>query len=207
LSAARLAFVAPAIAIGVACAIEGCAAVLGVESLTGADAGAEASVDAAPQSDAAAGETSQDGCALSWTTSSGGLVPQGAVPNHAANDASVTLYPCRAPSDGGVIPGKLLPAWGCYVADTSTFRGSDYEVLVASSCALAWLPSNNGIAPAGAIVCGSDGMGPLYCCRAGDSATNPNELGHMGFSTNHACAYEYGGQTVTTGDFYVLSQQ
>jgi hypothetical protein len=196
---ARAAVAVSACAIAIA-SIAACADIIGVESLSGSDASTDAS-DASP-TDAGA----SDACTLTWIPSSSGTIPPGAVGNNKPQDAAVTIYVCRATVEAGTLPGKLLPGWGCYLADNDSFHSTGYEVLVPSKCTLAWVASINGIAPNGAVVCGMDSQGALYACRTSDTATDPGELGHYGWSTNHTCAYTLGNMTLVSTDFQVLAQ-
>jgi hypothetical protein len=213
-----------ATAIAAAWLVVGCADLLGVEPLSGAvdasvapDAGADApAIDTggpapvdggardAPTNDV--GDAGSDACTLTWIASSSGVVPPGAVPANPSPDATVKIYVCRASSDAGLIPGKLLPAWGCYTADAVQFHATDYEVLVPSGCSLDWSPPLNGIAPVGAVVCGNDSQGVLYSCRTSDAAADQGEIGHMGWSTAHQCAYTLSGNLLQTDAYDVLAQ-
>jgi hypothetical protein len=184
-------------------AVASCADIIGVETLTGADA---STADGASDGDDGASDASTPACALTWVASSGGVVPPGAVPSNPSDAVAVTIYVCRARTDAGLVPGKLLPAWGCYIADPSPFHGNDYEVLVPSHCVVTWTRAFNGIAPGGAIQCGSDSQGPLFACRTSDTSSDPGEIGHMGFSTDHTCSYTLGSSVLSASDFEVLSQ-
>lgn len=186
----------------VALASTGCADILGVESLSGIDAGIDASDAAA---DAAAAADASPECSLAWIDAGGGAVPSGAVASE-KSDGGVVIYVCRAKSGSDLVPGKLLPAWYCYYSDGQGEPHADpYEVLVPSGCAVAWGAAPGGIAPPAAVVCGHDSQGALYACKVGPSGMYPNELGHMGLGTNHECVYSYGGASLSTGDFTVLT--
>ncbi len=177
-----------------------CADLIGVESLSGVDGG----IDAAP--DAALADTNA-ACDIAWIDAVSGAVPSGAVPS-SISDAGPTLFVCRASSESDTIPGKLLPAWGCYYSDGQTEHlASTYQVLVPSRCTIGWAGAPGGIAPPNAIACGRDARGALYACRVGPSADHPRELGHMGWGTNHTCVYSYGGASLGTSDFEVLTAQ
>jgi hypothetical protein len=177
-----------------------CADLLGVEPLSGSDAAPSAASDAGvlPES---------GGCVITWVDASGGAVPVGAVPNPVPG-SSAELYVCRVSSPTlGVLPGKLLPGWDCYYGDgRSELISQEYEVLVPAQCSLAWEPAPTGVAPVGALVCGEDPDGGiLYSCRVGTAGADPGELGHVGWSTGHACVYSLSGQSLSTGDFDVLT--
>jgi hypothetical protein len=177
----------------------GCADLIGVETLTGRDAGSD--VDSAV-ADAGA---EADSCAVAWVGAANGDVPQGAVADY-VRDGGATIYVCRAPSGTDAVPGKLLSSWGCFYSDGQAEQlASTYEVLVPSaSCAVAWAPAPGSIAPPYAIECGHDTHGALYSCRVA-SGPDSHELGHMGWGTSHACVYSLSGMSITTSDFEILT--
>lgn len=190
------------LAAGLALATLSCADLLGVEPLTAGDA--DAAVADAGQPDAAS-DAAAPACSVAWVDAISGQVPAGAVAN-AISDAGPTIFICRAQSGNDSLPGKLLPAWGCYYSDGQSEKlAASYQVLVPSRCAVDWAPAPSGIAPPGALECGHDAQGALYACRVGPSGPDPRELGHMGWGTSHACVYSLGGSSLSTGTFEVLT--
>lgn len=195
-------------------ALAACASLLGVEPLAGeteggADAGdnaPEASVSPDASSDALlADETSpSSGCSYAWVVADGGDVPANAIPNRSA-DAGIVIYVCRATEGTDVIPGKLLPGWGCY-AVTSAMTGpyARYEVLVQTQCDVGWPYAYNGILPPDSLPSGHDSQGSLYACRV-DQGPDVGELGHVGLSTNHLCSYTLSDMRLTTGTLDILT--
>src|SRR5579859_658722 len=144
--------------------LAGCAGLLGVEPLSGDDAGENTGTDAPAESgplDAGALE-----CGAVWVDASGGFVPPGAVNAEPVDAQTVTIYVCRASAGSDVIPGKLRPDYGCYYggpdAEVLTL---DYQVLVPAACTVGWAAAPDGVTPAYAVPCGSDSQGDLYSCR------------------------------------------
>jgi hypothetical protein len=182
--------------------LAGCADLLDVQELSGIDAGGDA--------DAGGGATdgqpdvgASPACDAAWIGASSGAVPPGAVAN-APPDAGFAIYVCRASVGDASLPGKLLVSWGCYWGTDDGAPASNYEVLVPAGCNVAWSPTTNGLAPQGAFICGEDSQGPLYACRVEPPGGYAGELGFMGWSTNHACAYSYGSQALSSTSFDVL---
>lgn len=206
-----------ALVVVAAASLAGCAGLIGFEPLSGSDAGPDASAtttDAGADADvgvpgpADATTLPEASCVIAWVDASGGQVPPGAVPNEAVGDSGIAIYICRVSSPTlGLVPGKLLPSWACYYGDgVSEQLSQDYQVLVPTGCPVDWAYAPYGIAPADALVCGQDLEGGIfYSCRVTDAGAMPGELGHMGWSTNHQCVYSYGGQSLTTGTFDVLT--
>jgi hypothetical protein len=206
-----LAAAAPAVA---------CASLLGVEPLTGTDGGSEAGADASPAEGAVSSDASgadavdagaaeaPDGvaiCVKAWIDASGGDVPPGSVNSEPLGEAGLAIYVCRVDAGGAVVPGKLLPTYGCYYSDgTTELLVHDYQALVPSGCAVAWKASPGGVTPANALACGQDDAGDLFSCRV-EEGTYVGELGHMGWGTNHTCFYDYGTQALTASVFDVLT--
>jgi hypothetical protein len=182
-----------AILVGLSLAVvAGCADLIGVQSLTAGDGGADA------------------GCQPTWVAASGGSIPPGTVPDGPL-DAGFVDYVCRVTTDGGaVLPGKLLSPWGCYYADDDGGEqlAATYEALVPTGCDAEWVLAPNGvILTSTALVCGHDWEGgALYSCQAvQDDGGATGNLGRMGWSTNHQCVYTLSGQALTTGTFDVLA--
>jgi hypothetical protein len=162
-----------------------CAAVLGVEPLTGDGADADA------------------GCAV-WVDASGGIVPPGAVNADPIDAHTVTIYVCRVPSGSDLIPGKLRPDYGCYYGqvDAGEELSNDYQVLVPpAGCTASWGYAPAGAAPANALVTGQDSQGALYSCKVIQPASDEGELGHAGHGTSHNCIYSLSGVSLTSTDF------
>jgi hypothetical protein len=178
--------------------VAGCAGLLGVTTLTAGDGG----------SDAEAG-SSEASCSTAWIDGAAGYVPPGAINSEPLGDAGIAIYVCRTPSGSDVIPGKLLPGWGCYFGDGSTevLARADYQVLVAADCAVAWQAAPAGVVPGGAFPCGQDSQGILYSCRVEQPGAYVGELGHMGWGTNHQCVYDYASQSLSTDVFDLLTVQ
>jgi len=199
----------------------GCAGLIGVQSLSGSDGGADAgSTDAGidravsdgwPADRSSADVPSVDGpsCQPTWVAASGGVVPQGTVPDGPL-DAGFIDYVCRVTTDGAVLPGKLLSPWGCYYAndDGGEMLSLNYEALLPTGCTAEWVPAPSGVTTSAALVCGQDEGGPLYSCQAAVQGTGATgNLGRMGWSTNHLCLYTLSGQALTTDTFDVLDMQ
>jgi hypothetical protein len=173
-----------------------CAALIGVEPLSGDDAGVDAG---ASMPDA--------GCAV-WADASGGYVPPGAVNAEPIDAQNVTIYVCRTPSGSDLIPGKLRPNYGCYFGDGDAEVFSlDYQVLVPAGCSAAWIYAPDGVTPANVVACGHDSQGSLYSCRVTQPAMDKGELGHMGWGTNHQCIYSLSGVSLVSTVFDVLALQ
>jgi hypothetical protein len=171
--------------------LAGCADLLGVQELSGADAG------------------EAFGCDAVWVDGSVGEVPPGAVPNGPL-DASFVDYVCRVWSGSAAIPGKLLSPWYCYYGDGSgEVTAAYYQVLVPTGCAVAWQLAPAGVTPPGTLRCGQDSQGlPLYSCRAEhEGGGGSGDLGYMGWSTNHTCVYSNAGQSHSIDTFDVLTVQ
>jgi hypothetical protein len=216
-------------AVVTAALVAGCASLLGVTPLTeddagpagesgatGSDGGPDAargadgtSADAAEAADAMVAADATSGCSAVWTDGAAGTVPTGAIPSEPPGEAGIAIYVCRTPSGSDMVPGKLLPGWGCYYGDGSAevLTRAGYEVLVASGCTIAWQPSRAGIVPTYAFPCGQDSQGVLYSCRVQepDGGVGEGELGHMGWGTNHQCVYDYSGQSLSAVVFDVLT--
>jgi hypothetical protein len=177
--------------------LAGCADLLGVETLSGDDAGSDAA--------GASGEAA--GCNAGWVDASAGYVPPGAVPNKPLGEGGIAIFVCHAQSGSDVIPGKLLPNYGCYYGDgTKELLTRDYQVLVPIGCAVDWIPSPTGVVQAGAVACGQDSQGTFYSCRVEQADRDVGELGHMGWGTNHQCVYSLSGYSLTADVFDVLTQ-
>ena len=184
-------------------ATAGCADLLGVESLSGVDAG-DAAADAADAGADASMDAGDAGCTTSWVKASGGQVPPGAIAAP-MGDAAISFV-CRVTIGNDLVPGKLLTTWGCYYGDAQgEHLAGDYEVLVPRSCAVAWSPAPGGLPPGSALECGRDSQGALYSCALSPSEAHPGELGHMGWSTSHQCLYSYGGASISSTSFSVLT--
>jgi hypothetical protein len=177
--------------------VAGCAALIGVEPLSG-DAGAGAGAE---------GSVLDAGCAV-WADASGGYVPPGAINADPIDAHTVTIYVCRTPSGSDLIPGKLRPDYGCYYGegDAEVFA-LDYEVLVPAGCSAAWMLAPDGVTPWNAVVCGHDSQGDLYSCRVTQPAMDQGELGHTGWGTNHQCLYSLSGLSLVSTVFDVLALQ
>ena len=136
----------------------------------------------------------------------GGYVPPGAVPGEPPGDTGVSIYVCHTAVGNDVIPGKLLPAYGCYYGngDAEALAG-DYQVLVPVGCSIGWRAAPGGVVPANVFACGQDSQGVLYSCRVEQPSTYIGELGHMGWGTNHQCVYSYAGSSLSTDVFDVLT--
>lgn len=193
--------------------LSGCAAILGVEPLSGGDGGSDAGADVgskmpAEASVSDAGPTEPPACTPVWVDASGGFVPPGAVNAEPIDARTVTIYVCRASSGNDSIPGKLRPDYGCYYGngDAEVFN-RDYQVLVPVDCTAGWGYAPAGVAPANAVVCGHDSEGDLYSCRVTDPSTDEGELGHSGWSTNHTCFYSLSGNSLVSTDFDILTLQ
>jgi hypothetical protein len=197
--------------------IGACDDVLGLEPLTGIDASVERDAtsettdDAEGASDAGAGGEG-DAC-VRWVPATQGAVPEGAF-GSSVPGSTVTLYVCRVVDAGlglGTVPGKLRPGYYCYFGDVGEAEQhySDYEVLVSSSCTLAWEPAPMGVTPKGGIATGSseDG-GDLFSCRLDDDGgAMPGEIGYEGWSTGHNCIYSYADASYSTAtSFDILAQ-
>ncbi len=195
-----------------------CGSLLGVEPLSGEDAGVDAStgvvadaggLDAgatdAPTTPLDSPSASRE-CGLAWVDASGGVVPAGAV----VNEPSGKIYVCHASTGTEVVPGKLLPGYGCYYGDgDAEVLTVDYQVLVPNGCLLDWRPAPGGVVSGSAFPCGTESNGdPYWSCRATAPDTPDtyiDELGHMGWETNHLCVYSYGGASLSTDTFDVLT--
>jgi hypothetical protein len=190
--------------------VAGCAGLLGVTTLTAGDGGPEAEggpLDADGGPDVADATSDEASCSTAWIDGAAGSVPPGAINSEPQGEAGIAIYVCRTPSGSDVVPGKLLPGWGCYFSDGSTevLAQAGYQVLVAADCTVAWQASPGGIVPAGAFPCGQDSQGILYSCRVEQPAAYIGELGHMGWGTSHQCIYDYGNQSLSTAAFDVLT--
>ena len=63
-----------------------------------------------------------------------------------------------------------------------------------------------GVIDGNPLVCGEDSEGGvLFSCRIGQEGANPNELGHVGWSTDHICVYSLSGNALTSDIFQVLA--
>ncbi len=183
---------------GLAIALLGaCADLLGVETLSGTDAAS------APD----AGFDLPDGCSIDWVDAAAGVLPPGAIPNHPLDDSGLAIYVCRAPYEGEVVPGKLRPGYGCYFGDHDggEVLATEYQALVPTGCTVVWKGAPAGYEPAGVLPCGQDSLGrPYYSCRV-TTGTYVDELGHIGWGTNHLCVYSYAQVAYSTADFAVLT--
>jgi hypothetical protein len=191
--------------------LAGCAGLLGVEPLTGDDAGIEGGASDAP-TDALAEVSALDagpaGCTAVWVDASGGAVPPGAVNADPIDAHTVTIYVCRTGAGADLVPGKLRPDYGCYYGDGDAEAFSlTYQVLVPSACTVAWMAAPDGVTPANAVPCGKDSQGDLYSCRVTQPAADEGELGHTGWGTNHQCTYSLSGLSFTSTVFDVLTLQ
>jgi hypothetical protein len=202
--------------------LAGCAGLIGVEPLSGGDAGPDAASDAGIADTGPGGADATDAgiaadapgeaapCSVTWVDASGGAAPPpGAINAEPLGEAGIAIYVCRTQVGSDVIPGKLLPGYGCYYGDgvDAGWLSGDYQVLVPSGCTVAWQASPSGIVPAGAVAGGQDSQGPLYSCRVEQPASDVGELGHMGWGTNHLCVYTLSQLSLSTGVFDVLTLQ
>jgi hypothetical protein len=113
---------------------------------------------------------------------------------------------CRAAAGTDVIPGKLLPGYGCFYGDgDAEVPNGDYQVLVPSGCTVAWKAAPGGFVPAAAVLCGQESQAPLYSCRVEQPDAYVGELGHMGWATNHQCRFSYANVSYDTDVFDVLT--
>jgi hypothetical protein len=206
--------------------VASCAGLLGVTPLTEDDGGSvgesgamggDAGPDGADGADGTGGDaaaaadtmaadaTSQ--CNAAWIDAAAGNVPTGAIFAEPPGEAGIAIYVCRTPSGSDLIPGKLLPGWGCYYGDGSAevLMRADYEVLTVSGCLVAWQAAPAGVLPADAFPCGQDSQGILYSCRVEQPDAYVGELGHIGWGTNHQCVFDYSGQSLTAVVFDVLT--
>jgi hypothetical protein len=200
--------------------VAGCGGLLGIQTLYGTDAGLDI-LDAAPDSapieagptdaglvdSSAPAQPDDGGCQIIWVDASGGAIPAGAVQNYPTADPPT--FVCRVSSaTDGLVPGKLLPGYQCYYGDGQIEQSSlTYQVLVPSHCSVAWLDASTlGVIDGNPLVCGEDSEGGvLFSCRIGQEGANPNELGHVGWSTDHICVYSLSGNALTSDIFQVLA--
>jgi hypothetical protein len=184
--------------------LAGCAGLLGVEPLSGDDAGADTATGA--ETGGGPGDAGPLECGAVWVDASGGFVPPGSVNAEPVDAQTVTIYVCRASSGSDVIPGKLRPDYGCYYGEgDAEVLTLDYQVLVPAACTVGWMPAPDGVTPAYAVPCGSDSQGDLYSCRVTQPAGDQGELGHTGWGTNHQCIYSLSGLALTSKVFDVLT--
>jgi hypothetical protein len=178
----------------------GCADLLGVEPLSRGDAAATA-----PDG----GSDLPDGCSVDWVDASAGVVPPGAIPNHPLDDSGLATFVCHAPNGGDVVPGKLRPGWGCYFGDNDggEVLMTSYQALVPTGCTVVWKAAPMGYEPQYVLTCGQDPQGPLYSCRVTEAGMYLDELGHVGWGTNHQCVYSYATYSYSTTAFEVLTLQ
>lgn len=137
-----------------------------------------------------------------WVAASGGQVPPSAFAG--GEDNGEPVYVVRAPLNGGIIPGKLVPSHGqCYVpwgGQENPVR--EYEVL----CDFPgqWLASSGGNIPSNAVTAGQSEDGePLYIGRVvHDGALTVGKIQ----PSHGVCYIPYGGQELSFPDYEVLVQ-
>jgi hypothetical protein len=192
----------------------GCTILLGVEPLSGSDAGTDAREDTSSSGMGVhdAGPSAETGCTAVWVDASGGYVPPGAVNAQSIDAQTVTIYVCRIAWGNDVVPGKLRPGYGCYFGEGDYDAGDggedfsiDYQVLVPADCSATWMPAPDGVTPANAVATGQDSEGLLYSCRVTQPSADQGELGHVGWGTNHACVYSLSNVSLTSTVFDVLA--
>lgn len=138
-----------------------------------------------------------------WVDASGGQVPADAFVG--GKEPQWELYVCRASTASGVVPGKLINGWGCYVADGAQERvAPSYQVLTTPGCKLTWAPAPAGVAPSKSLEASPDGSAAVRVCRA--SHEGGQHIGFTGWNTNHDCVLSYGGRAHRVGNFEVLQR-
>jgi hypothetical protein len=180
--------------------VVGCAGLIGVEPLSGGDAG--------PDVDASTPDAGPTTCAAVWVDASGGTVPTGAVNAEPTDAQAVTIYVCHVAAGSDVIPGKLRPDYGCYYGDgDAEVFAFDYQVLVPTGCTVSWVAAPDGVTQANSVTCGHDSQGDLFACRVTEPTVDQGELGHTGWGTNHQCIYSLSGLSLVSTAFDILTLQ
>lgn len=100
-----------------------------------------------------------------WITPNGTNIPANAV-IAGENEGGETLFVCRAPVNGGALPGKLIGSSGkCIISFGGTvYSASKYDVLVGSD--YNWVAQFDGEVPFDAVPAGKGKSGEaLFSCR------------------------------------------